>query len=140
MQHLQKTGGRLLSPILWKACTSRTRALALLFKFFLFTLLRTLLLSPKTQLSCFHVLPHSLRKTTRVGWWSPKSPVASNEFCLRRARRSTKLHPISSPWRFPCNEKYGSSAYWFSSESASLLHNRLASTFPSRRGRTWTTR
>ncbi len=52
-------------------------------KFFLFTLLRTLLHifafflhSPKTQLPCFQSFPHSLRKTTRDGV-PPKCPARS---------------------------------------------------------------
>jgi len=37
------------------------------FKPFLFIFLRTLLHATKTQLVCFHALPHSLPKTTRGG-------------------------------------------------------------------------
>src|SRR5437667_10665425 len=51
----------------WKTLRSRRREVAFSFKFFLFTLLRTLLHSPRTQLVCFQTIPHSLRKTTR-GW------------------------------------------------------------------------
>ncbi len=42
-------------------------SLAAILKFFLFTLLRTLLRSPKTQPFSFQALPHSLPKTTRGG-------------------------------------------------------------------------
>src|SRR6267154_2501236 len=55
--------------------SGRPRELTFLFKFFLFTSLRTLLLLPKTQLSCFHVLPHSLRKN--IGGWGVSSPAIS---------------------------------------------------------------
>src|SRR5438477_4396693 len=67
------------------------------------------------------------------GWGEVLSPESGcpNEFCLRRAHCSTKMHPISSRWRFPCDEKYGSSAYWFSSESAPLPPSRSESTFRS---------
>src|SRR5438876_6016732 len=100
MQHLQKTRGGEYPSQFGRACTNRPRGRALSFKFFLFTPLRTLLHSSKTQLLRFQTFPHSLPKTTRVGGF-PQSPVAANEFCLRRARRSTKMHSISSPWRFP---------------------------------------
>jgi hypothetical protein len=49
---------------IWKTfARSRRRELAFLFKFFLFTLLRTFLHSRKTQLFCFQAIPHSLHKT-----------------------------------------------------------------------------
>jgi len=51
----------------WKTCASWPRGVAFLLKFFPFTLLRTLLHSPKTQLFCFQAIPHSLRKTTGGG-------------------------------------------------------------------------
>src|SRR5437667_6163371 len=52
---------------LWKTLGPRLREVSLSFKLFLFTLLRTLLHSPRTQLVCFQTIPHSLRKNTR-GW------------------------------------------------------------------------
>src|SRR5438552_11234014 len=49
----------------WKTLRPRRREVAFSFKFFLFTLLRTILHSPRTQLVCFQTIPHSLRKNTR---------------------------------------------------------------------------
>ncbi len=63
----QTAGGWEHSSQFGKHGSGRPRELAFLFKFFLFKSLRTLLLLPKTQLSCFHVLPHSLRKN--IGGW-----------------------------------------------------------------------
>jgi len=49
------------------AFLSRHSSPATGFKFFVFKLLRTLLHSSKTQLSCFRAIPNSLRKTPGVG-------------------------------------------------------------------------
>src|SRR5438477_2176648 len=51
----------------WKTLRSRRREVAFSFKFFLFTPLRTLLHSPRTQLVCFQTIAHSLRKNTGGG-------------------------------------------------------------------------
>src|ERR1700674_2891210 len=51
---------------------------------FLFTLLRTLLHSPKTQLLCFHAIPHSLPKTPGGGGTASRA---------LRASRSTPFSP-----------------------------------------------
>jgi len=57
----------------WKGLRGSATRTRFLFKFFLFTLLRTLLRSPKAQLFYFQSIPHSWPKTTRVGGLSPES-------------------------------------------------------------------
>jgi hypothetical protein len=49
----------------------------------------TFLHLPKTQLFCFHVLPHSLQKTTRGGG-TPSFTGAQNELVLKLARGSPR--------------------------------------------------
>src|SRR5437660_8176491 len=57
----------------WRVMTTRTR---FLFKFFLFTFLRTLLCSRRNQLFCFQSLPDSLPQNTRGGVWRQGSLFA----------------------------------------------------------------
>ena len=60
-------------------------ALTTVFKFFLFTPLRTLLHSPKTQLFYFQPIPHSLPKNTGSGggWMSKRSRLYKDKFMER---------------------------------------------------------
>jgi hypothetical protein len=80
---------------------------AAIIKFFLFTLLRTLLHSSKTQLSSFQSLPHSLPKTTRGGVSPPAillcvpprpalAPTRSERRRLPRLARGVILFPSSA--------------------------------------------
>jgi len=74
-------------------------SLAAILKFFLFTLLRTLLRSPKTQPFSFQALPHSLPKTTRGGGVRRPSLHFSRLLGLRgqtRPNRQSPLSPVST--------------------------------------------
>ena len=62
------------------------RANALLSIPILFTLLRTLLHAPKTQLFYFHAIAHSLQKTTRGGVPLPLLPLIGRSLRTRRSR------------------------------------------------------
>src|SRR5712692_1713863 len=76
---------------------ARQASLGTLFKFFLFIFLRTLLHVPKPQPFSFQILPHSLRKNTRVGGTPlppqesqiPSGPATQRENVQRSAAEQT---------------------------------------------------